>query len=94
MAHLRLDRVLEGISGARKDGGAFTLPEELDVTLYVSLGDEVLQIARVSRVEPTTEVLTVVTHKGERFFLPPERVIGLKTGATTKPVALGAGFRA
>ena len=93
MAHLALDKVLETLPGARKDGAAFHLPEELDVTIYVSLGEEVLQIARASRVE-LGAVLNVLTHKGERFYLPPERVIGLKTGVSHKPVALGAGFRA
>jgi hypothetical protein len=99
MTHLLLEHVLETLPGARKDGAAFLLAEELDVTLYVSLGEEVLQISRASRVEfsgtaSNGRVLSVLTHKGERFYLPPERVIGLKTGVTHKPVALGAGFRA
>jgi hypothetical protein len=94
MTHLALDKVLETLPGARKEGAAFLLPEELDVTIYVSLGEEVLQIPRASRVELSGATLNILTHKGERFYLPPERVIGLKTGVTHKPVAPGAGFRA
>jgi hypothetical protein len=94
MSFLRLEKVLATLPGARAEGNAFLLSEEQDVTLYISLGDEVLQIARASRVELTTEMTTVITHKGERFFVPPERVVALKSGAQTKAVAAGAGFRA
>ncbi len=94
MSFLRLEKVLSEVPGARNDGGSYLLGEEQDVTLYVSLGDEVLQIARVSRIELKAEMAVVLTHKGERFFIPPERVVALKTGAQTKTVASGAGFRA
>jgi len=94
MAHLSLDKVVTELPGAKKDGAAFLLSEEHDVTLYASLGEEVLQIARVSRIELGNEMVTVHTHKGERFFVPPERIVALKAGAPTRTAALGAGFRA
>jgi hypothetical protein len=94
MAYLRLDKVLAELPGVKKDGNAVLLSEELDVTLYASLGDEVLQISRASRVELGAELVVVLTHKGERFYLPPDRLVALKTGATAKSVAASAGFRA
>jgi hypothetical protein len=94
MAHLKLDKALAELSGVRKDGSAFLLAEELDVTLYASLGEEVLQIARVSRLDPGPEMVTISTHKGERFFLPPERLVAMKAAAPSKAAAGSAGFRA
>ncbi len=94
MAHLRLDHVLNQLPGVKKDGAAFLLSEELDVTLYATLGEENLQISRVSRVEISNELATVITHKGERFFLSPELFVLLKTGAPPKTTLGGAGFRA
>lgn len=94
MAYLRLDKVLAELPGVKKDGSAVLLSEELDVTLYASLGDEVLQIARASRIELNAELIVILTHKGERFYLPPDRLVALKTGNSTKSVAASAGFRA
>jgi hypothetical protein len=95
MAYLKLDKALAELQGARKDGAAFLLGEDLDVTLYASLGEEVLQISRVSRIDLGAEMLTVWTHKGERFFLPPERLVALRAGSAKKPtVGSSAGFRA
>jgi hypothetical protein len=94
MAHLKLDKALADLQGVRKDGSSFLLSEEHDLTLYASLGEEVLQIARVSRVDPTTELVTIWTHKGERFFVPPERLVAMKVGAQAKAAAGSAGFRA
>jgi hypothetical protein len=94
MAHLRLDKVLAELPGVKKDGAAFLISEELDVTLYATLGQENLQIARVSRVDLASEVATILTHKGERFFLPPELFVALKASAPQKTSSGGAGFRA
>jgi len=94
MAHLSIEKALAGLPGIRKDGAAYLLGEELDVTLYASLGEEVLQIVRVSRLDLTSEMATVLTHKGERFFLPPERLVAMKAGAQTKVASGSAGFRA
>ena len=94
MAHLSLDKVVTELPGVKKDGAAFLLSEDHDVTLYASLGDEVLQIARVSRIELGSALVTLHTHKGERFFVSPERIVALKAGAPTRTASVGAGFRA
>jgi hypothetical protein len=93
MPHLVLSKILDGAHGVKKDGASWHLPEELDATLYVALGQEVLQVARVSRVEAGNEVVSVTTHKGERFYFPPEQVVGLKLGGEGKAARTAAGFR-
>ncbi len=94
MAHLVLEGVLGGLTGVRKDGPAYLLAEELEVTIYATVGDEPLQIVRVSRVEIHPTMVVIHTHKGERFYLPPEHVAALKSGVILKTPPAGAGFRA
>jgi hypothetical protein len=93
MAHLKLENVLNDLPGVRKDGAAYLFSEELDVTLYASVGEETLQVSRASRIELSADVVVVLTHKGERFYLPADRFVALKTGNATK-TTLNAGFRA
>jgi hypothetical protein len=93
MPHLLLGKILDGAHGVKKDGSAHLVPEEMEATLYVALGEEVLQVARLARVETGTDVVTITTHKGERFFFPPEQVVGLKLGAEAKGPKPAAGFR-
>jgi hypothetical protein len=94
MAHLKLDKALADLQGVRKDGSSFLLSEEQDVTFYAALGQEVVQVTRVSRVDPTPEMVTIWTHKGERFFVPPEHIVAIKAGAPAKVAVGSAGFRA
>lgn len=93
MAHLRLENVLSELPGVRKDGAAYLFSEELDVTLYASVGEETLQVSRASRIELGPEVVVVLTHKGERFYLPTDRFVALKTGSAAK-TSISTGFRA
>lgn len=92
MPHLVLSKILDGAQGVKKDGGTYHLVEELDATAYVALGQEVLQVARLARVETGSEVVTLATHKGERFFFPPEQIVGLKLGSEAKAQRSAAGF--
>jgi hypothetical protein len=76
----------------KKDGNAYAFPEELDANVFIALGQEVLQIQRLSRVELSSEVV-FHTHKGERFYFAAEQVVGFRFGAPEarhKPG--GAGF--
>ncbi len=93
MAHLVIGKVLDGIQGVKKDGATYVVPEELDLTLFISMGQEVLQVARASRVETGGETVTIATHKGERFFFPPDHVVGLRVGVEQKTARSSAGFR-
>jgi hypothetical protein len=93
MAHLVMSKILEGTQGVKKDGSAYLLTEEIEATAYVALGQEVLQVARLARVEWGAEAVTLLTHKGERFFFPPEQIVGLKLGGEAKASRSAAGFR-
>ena len=66
----------------KKDGSAFILSEELDANAYVALGQEVLQIPRLARVDIAGDVVTLLTFKNERFYFPPEQIVGLRLGGT------------
>jgi hypothetical protein len=89
-----LSKILDGAHGVKKDGTSWHVPEDLDATLYVALGQEVLQVARVSRVDGGAEVVSLTTHKGERFYFPPEQIVGLKLGGDGgKAARNAAGFR-
>jgi hypothetical protein len=93
MAFLQIQKVLESTAGVKKDGAAFIIPEELDATVFVALGHEILQIPRLSRVELGADLTSFVTHKNERFFFPPDQVVGLRVGGPeAKAGRTGAGF--
>src|SRR5438067_2507961 len=93
MAFLQISKVLESTQGVKKDGSAWLIPEELDATVYVALGHEILQIPRLSRIELGADVTSFVTHKNERFYFPPDQVTGLRVGGPeAKAGRMGAGF--
>jgi hypothetical protein len=93
MAHLVIGKVLDSVQGVKKDGSVYVVPEELDLTLFISLGHEVLQVARASRIELGGEQVAIGTHKGERFFFPPDHVVGVRLGVEQKANRGSAGFR-
>jgi hypothetical protein len=93
MAFLLLGKILDGAPGVKKEGTVFLIAEEVDATAFISLGQEVLQIQRLSRVELGSDFLRLTTHKGEAFFFPPEEVVGFKFGAPERASRPSAGFR-
>ncbi len=92
MPQINLARILEKSPGVKREGDAFVLPEELDANAYVTIGQEVLQIPRLSRVELTGDLITLTTHKNERFYFAPEQMAGLKLGGDAKAGRPSAGF--
>ena len=93
MAYLQIAKVLESTTGVKKDGAAWLIPEELDATVFVALGHEILQIPRLARVELGSDVSTFVTHKSERFYFPPDQITGLRVGGPeAKAGRTSAGF--
>jgi hypothetical protein len=89
---LPIEKILSSAPAVKKDGNAFVFPEELDANVFIALGQEVLQIQRLSRVEVSAEV-SFLTHKGERFYFGPDQVVGFKFGAPeAKHKPGGAGF--
>jgi hypothetical protein len=92
MPHLVLGKILDGAPGVKRDGSAYLISEDLECTAFIALGAEVLQVARVIKVEIATEMVTLVSQKGERFFFPPEQVVGWRVGGEGKAAKLSAGF--
>jgi len=92
MAFLMLGKVLDGAPGIKKDGSNYNIPEEVDATLFVALGQEVLQLTRVAKIDLGGDAVRMLTHKGETFFFPPDHVVGIKLGAPEKVNKHGAGF--
>ena len=89
---LAIDKILQSAPQVKKDGNAFVIPEEVDATAYIALGQEVLQIPRVMRVELSTEVV-FVTHKAERFYFGADQVVGFRFGGPeARGKQSGAGF--
>ncbi len=89
---LSIEKVLSTAPQVKKDGSAYVVAEEADAIAYVALGQDVLQIARLARVELSSEV-TLHTYKGERFYFAAEQVVGFKFGGPeAKHRVAGAGF--
>jgi hypothetical protein len=89
---LPIDKILQAAPQVKKDGNAFILPEEIDATAYVTLGNEVLQVPRILRVELSAEVV-FTTHKGERFYFSVDQVVGFRFGGPDSRNKIGgAGF--
>lgn len=94
MASINLSSVLEGLPGTRKEGAAHLFDEEVDATVFISLGQEVLQVARIARAELQPDFLVkLTTHRGERFFFQSEQIVGLRLGGEPKALRSTAGFR-
>jgi hypothetical protein len=73
MVHKNLLDVLAK-GGLGRDGDAFVVPGGLSVTVYLDLGQEVLIVDRVTRIETSTEIATVVTHRKERYVVELDAV--------------------
>lgn len=89
---LPIDKILSSAPQVKKDGTAYVIPEEVDATAFLALGQEVLQIPRIMRVEVASEIV-FITHKGERFYFGLDQVVGLRLGgADARTKHAGAGF--
>jgi hypothetical protein len=87
-------RILDGIPGVRKEGGGYVVPDDVEVSVFISLPSEVLTVPRCSRIEPAGELIVIETHKGERFHFTAQDVAGIKSAAAERsPSGRGAGFR-
>ena len=89
---LSIEKVLTTAPMVKKDGNGYVFPEEVEANAYISLGQETLQIARISRIEIGSEVV-FLTHKGERYYFSGDQVVGFKFGGAESRHKLGgAGF--
>jgi hypothetical protein len=62
----------------KKEGGGLLLDPSMEATLYAGIGGELLQVAKVTRIEIQGRFVMAETQKGERFFLDGETVKGVK----------------
>jgi hypothetical protein len=89
---LPIDKILQSAPQVKKDGNAYVIPEEVDATAYIALGQDVLQIPRIMRVELSSEAV-FHTHKGERFYFSADQVVGFRFGGPeSRNKGAGAGF--
>ena len=88
-----ISRILEAVPGVRAEGATWTIPEELELSVYLAMPSEMITIARVAKISSGADVLTIETVKGERFFFPPEFVAGLKAGHIEPRGPRSTGFR-
>lgn len=89
-----LQQVLEGEKSVKREGKTgFIVGDEVDLTVIVDMGHEVMSIARVRRLALQAELLTLETHKGERVYLGPDASVrGLKFAESEGGKIRGAGF--
>lgn len=55
--------------------GVYRCKEEGDLTLFVDMGHEILPVTRVQQLRIRGEVLLVLTHRGEEFYITADTAI-------------------
>jgi hypothetical protein len=89
-----IQRILDNTAGVRKDGAAYLVPDEIEVAVFIGLPSEVLTVPRCARFEATADLLTIDTHKGERFSFAVADVAGFRaSGQEKRAGGRSAGFR-
>lgn len=88
-----LARIFDTLPGVRKEGTSFLVPDQVEVSVFVGLSSEVVTVTRVARAETAADLLTLETHKSERFYFPMADVAGVKCSAPEKrTTGRSAGF--
>jgi hypothetical protein len=83
--------ILESEGGEAK-GSALTLREDREVTAFVSAPGEVLNVARIVRVELKDKFVVLQTAKDERFAFSYDDVLGFKFATAANVKDRSAGF--
>lgn len=78
-----------GKNGFKKDGDAFHAPAGSSCSVYLGLGDDALVIDRVTTIELSGEIATIVTLRRERYAV---EVVEVRAVRVT-PEASGPGYR-
>lgn len=88
-----LDQVLtnfgfEKQKGAERPGRGpqmtYVAPAHLSATAYLSCGDEMLIVDRVTQLDIDHEIVIVSTHRKERFGVELEQVRAIRTTSESK----------
>lgn len=78
--------------GAETKGSTLSFREDREVTCFVSAPGEILNVARVVRVELKDKFVTLQTSKDERYAFAYEDVLGFKSATATNLKDRSAGF--
>ncbi len=78
--------------GADAKGGTLSFREDREVTAFVSAPGEILNVARVVRVELKDKFVALQTAKEERYAFSYDDVLGFKFAAATNVKDRSAGF--
>ena len=90
----QLERILETVQGARKEGSVHMFPDDSDLSVFISLPAEVIAVAKVVRYERSADVAVLETQQGDRFHVTVESIAMVKQLAAAKRTGgRSAGFR-
>lgn len=78
-----------GKNGFKKDGDAFLAPAGSSCSVYLGLGDDALVVDRVTSLELSGEIATVVTQRRERYAVEIAEIRAVRV----TPEASGPGYR-
>lgn len=64
-----LQQVLDNERSARREGkGVYIIHDEVELTVLLTGGQDLITVGRVRRINLSEGVLLLETHKGERFY--------------------------
>lgn len=89
-----LHQILDGEKGVKRDAkDSYTVSEDAELTVLLEIGHETLSVTRVKHLKVQPELLTLETHKGERYYMGPDTPVrGLKFAEIEASKLRGAGF--
>jgi hypothetical protein len=89
-----LNQVLETEKAVKREGkGIYTVGDDVELTVLLEMGQEVMSVGRVRKLTSQAELLILETHKGERYYIGPDTgVRGLKFAEQENNKLRGAGF--
>lgn len=73
----------------RKDGDAHHVPGGVSCSVYLGLGDEALVIDRVTTIDVTGDIASLVTFRRERYAVEVAEIRAVRV----TPEATGPGYR-
>lgn len=84
-----LGQILES-AGIKAVDGVYAIPEAREGTCLVGTGGDLLSVGRVVRIIAKDAFFSLETSKGEQFYFPFDRLVGLRIAVAVKE--RGAGF--
>ncbi|RMH41628.1 MAG: hypothetical protein D6689_10560 [Deltaproteobacteria bacterium] len=87
MTRQTLQDLLARHAGAKVDGDALSVPDAVDVSLYVAMGIEPLVLDKVATVTLEPDAVVASTRRRERYLIAYEdlRAVRVSDEHTTRP---------